>query len=130
MRRLTAFALLLGLGACAAPSPPAPAPLQKFVVFFSEWSASLDPPAVGVVAAAADAARQMPNAVVTVIGYADPAGSTQANLYMSRTRAQVVTDQLVQDGIAAARIQHTGRGPTDFTSSSLESRRVEIDVGG
>ena len=129
MRRLTAFACLLALGACAA-QPAAPGPMQKFVVFFSEWSAGLDQPAVGVITAAAAAAKQMPNAPVTVVGYADPAGSSQANLYMSRTRAQVVTDQLVQDGVPAALIRHAGRGPTDFTASSQESRRVEIDVGG
>jgi outer membrane protein OmpA-like peptidoglycan-associated protein len=130
MRRLTVFALLLGLGACATPAATPPGPAQTFPVFFSEWSASLDQPAMGVIANAADAARKSPNAVVTVVGYADPAGSTEANLYMSRTRAQIVADQLVQDGIPAARIRRTGRGPTDFTATSQESRRVEIDVGG
>jgi outer membrane protein OmpA-like peptidoglycan-associated protein len=129
MRRLSVFALLLGLGACA-PTVTAPGPAQTFPVFFSEWSASLDQPAIGVIANAANAAKQAPNAIVTVVGYADPAGSTEANIYMSRTRAQVVSDQLVADGIPAARIRHTGRGPTDFTATAQESRRVEIDVGG
>ena len=44
--------------------------------------------------------------------------------------ARRVADQLVQDGIPGSRIQRTGHGPTDFTATSQESRRVEIDVGG
>ncbi len=140
MRRLTALALLLGLGACAAPAAPprtaAPpptastAPRQSFVVYFVEWSAALDEAAQKVVTSAAAAAKQNPTAPVTVVGFADPAGSSAANSDISRTRAQLVTDQLTQDGVDASRIQHVGRGPTDYTASALESRRVEIDVGG
>ena len=65
---------------------------------------------------------------VTVSGYADPEGSQQANIAMSRTRAQVVADQLVRDGVARRRISMTAHGPTDYTLSSIESRRVEIAI--
>ena len=132
MRRLLAFACLLAaLGGCAAlMGPSAPGPMQKFVVFFPEWSAGLDGPAQAVITAAADAAKQTGNAPVTVIGFADPTGSAEANVYMSRTRAQVVTDALVQDGVAAGRIHRSARGETNFTATSQESRRAEIDVGG
>jgi len=132
MRRLISLACLLALGGCTALSPAA-APstgAPTYVVFFAEWSAAIDTPSLGVIAAAAKAAEANPKASVTVVGYADPTGSPQANVYMSQTRAQVVTDQLTRDGVPASRILHTGRGPTGFAASSQESRRVEIDIGG
>jgi outer membrane protein OmpA-like peptidoglycan-associated protein len=125
MRRLAAIALLLFAGACATQPTP-----QKFVVFFTEWSAQLDDAGQGAVAAAAKWAQAHPGAPVSVTGYADPEGSMQANVDVSRTRAQVVFDQLVRDGVPADRITRTARGPVDFTLSSLESRRVEIAVAG
>jgi outer membrane protein OmpA-like peptidoglycan-associated protein len=67
---------------------------------------------------------------VSVSGFADPEGSQRANIDISRTRAQVVVDQLVRDGVARDRIRLTAHGPTDYTQTSLESRRVEIAVAG
>lgn len=141
MRRLISLAYLLApclvvpcllaLGGCAVPSPQtSQAEAPTYVVFFSEWSAAIDTPSLGTIANAGKAAKAKPQATVTVIGYADPAGSPQANSYMSQTRAQVVTDQLVRDGVAPSRILHAGRGPTDFSASAQESRRVQIDIGG
>jgi outer membrane protein OmpA-like peptidoglycan-associated protein len=131
MRRLAVPAsailgLLLWVAACAGPPPAS----QKFVVYFEGWSAALDPPAQAGVATAAQWAKEHPGQVVTVAGFADPEGSSQANFGISRTRAQVVVDQLVRDGVARNRIRLTAHGPTDFTLTSLESRRVEIAIAG
>jgi OOP family OmpA-OmpF porin len=131
MRRLAArlaavLALLLLIAACAS-SPPAS---QKFVVFFEEWSASLDEAGRKGVNTAARWAKEHPGQIVTVAGYADPEGSKQANIAMSRARAQVVVDQLVRDGVDRSRIRLTAHGPTDYTLTSLESRRVEIGIAG
>ncbi len=126
MRSLAAGLLLLSsLGACTATDPPAS---QKFVVFFQEWSAGLDDNAQGAINAAAGWAGQHPAQAVTVTGFAAPDGSQQANIDLSRTRAQVVTDQLQKDGVANSRIRLTAKGPTDFTLAATESRRVEIGV--
>jgi outer membrane protein OmpA-like peptidoglycan-associated protein len=122
--RLYLIGLLASLGACATGALTS----QKFPVFFQEWSAALDDAATNTVAGAAKWANEHPNAPVTVSGYADPEGSQQANVAMSRTRAQVVVDQLVRDGVARGRIRQTAHGPTDYTLSSIESRRVEIAV--
>lgn len=128
MRRLAAGLLLLSiLGACSVAERPAS---QKFVVFFQEWSAGLDDNAQGAISAAAGWAGQHPAQVVTVTGFAAPDGSQQANVALSRTRAQVVTDQLQRDGVANRRIRLTAKGPTDFTLAATESRRVEIAVAG
>ncbi len=122
--RLCLMGLLAFLGACAAGAQSG----QKFSVFFQEWSAALDDAAIGTVSGAARWANEHPGAPVTVTGYADPQGSKQANVAMSRTRAQVVVDQLVRDGVARGRIRLAAHGPTDYTLSSIESRRVEIAV--
>ncbi len=126
MRRL-AVLLLLCLGACTASAPEAS---QRFVVYFQEWSAGLDDNAQKAIIGAAHWAQQHPTEAVTVTGYADPDGSQKANVDLSRTRAQVVVDQLTRDGVEPGRIRLTAHGMTDFTLSSLESRRVEIAVAG
>jgi outer membrane protein OmpA-like peptidoglycan-associated protein len=127
MRRL-ALLLLLGIAACSTSGSTAPS--QRFVVFFQEWSAALDPSAQAAISAAAQFANQHPAQPVMVTGYADPDGSRQANVALSRTRAQVVVDQLKQDGVDPSRIRLSAHGPTDFTQAAVESRRVEIAVAG
>ncbi len=127
MRRLAVGLLLLSsLGACASDPPPS----QKFLVFFQEWSASLDDNAQAAITAAAGWAAQHPAQTVTVMGFAAPDGSQQANVALSRTRAQVVVDQLQRDGVDNRRIRLTAKGPTDFTLAPQESRRVEIGIAG
>jgi OOP family OmpA-OmpF porin len=126
MRRV-AWLFLFAIAACTASVPSAP---QRFIVFFQEWSAAIDPQAVNAINGAAQWAKDHPAAVVTVIGYADPTGSAAANEYMSRVRAQVVADQLVTDGVDRTRIVLGARGATDFTQTSQESRRTEIAIGG
>ena len=126
MRRLVAGLLLLSsLAACSNSDPPAS---QKFLVFFQEWSASLDDSAQAAITTAAGWAAQHPAQVVTVTGFAAPDGSQEANQSLSRTRAQVVVDQ--RDGVANSRIRLTAKGPTDFTLAPQESRRVEIGIAG
>jgi outer membrane protein OmpA-like peptidoglycan-associated protein len=126
MRRFACL-LLLAIAACTAPAAPPP---HRILVFFQEWSAAIDKPAAGAITAAAEWAKDHPADVVKVIGYADPTGSAQANEYMSRTRAQVVADQLVIDGVDRSRIVIGAQGATGFTQTSQESRRTEIAIGG
>jgi outer membrane protein OmpA-like peptidoglycan-associated protein len=127
MRRFGCLLLLALVTACAT----APAgPPHRIVVFFQEWSAALDPAATASVGAAAQWAKDHPDAPVKVIGYADPTGSAQANDYMSLARAQVVADLLVTDGLPRDRIVLGAHGATNFTLTSQESRRVEIAIGG
>ena len=124
MRRFACL-LLFTVAACTA---PVQAP-HKALVFFQEWSAAIDPPAANSVSEAAQWAKDHPATVLKVIGYADPTGSAAANEYMSRTRAQRVADELVNDGVDRSRITVTALGATGFTQSSQESRRVDIDIG-
>ncbi len=126
MRRVACL-LLFADAACTASAPLAP---RRFVVFFQEWSAAIDPAAANAISGAAQWAKDHPGAAVKVTGYADPTGSAAANDYMSLTRAQVVSDQLVTDGVDRARLVLSAHGATDFTLTSQESRRVEIAISG
>jgi outer membrane protein OmpA-like peptidoglycan-associated protein len=119
--------LACGLAACTTSAPVAS---QKFPIFFTAWSASLDDDGAAVVAAAAARAKQNPTLQVNVAGYADPDGSPAANKAVSLTRAQVVVDQLVADGIDRGRIVRSAHGETAFVLNSQESRRVDISIGG
>ncbi|MGI4951666.1 MAG: OmpA family protein [Janthinobacterium lividum] len=100
----------------------------KSVVFFNAFSAELDAPAQGVIREFATDARTAPTRRVTVLGYADAAGSPDANRMLSALRAKVVSDALVTQGIAPNRITQRPRGATD-TDPGIESRRVEIELG-
>jgi outer membrane protein OmpA-like peptidoglycan-associated protein len=125
MRRFACL-LLVMVAACTTTAPPP----HKILVFFQEWSAAIDKPAAGAITEAAQWAKDHPADAIKVTGYADPTGSAAANDYMSRTRAQVVADQLVTDGVDRSRIVLGAQGATGFTMTSQESRRVEIAIGG
>jgi outer membrane protein OmpA-like peptidoglycan-associated protein len=125
MRRLAILLLLSAITAGAANAAEQP---RRFVVFFQEWSAALDNSAQSVIEEAANFANANPRAVVRVRGFADPTGSKQANILMSELRAQRVSDQLKDAGVAGARIRQDARGAVKFASTSLESRRVEVEI--
>jgi outer membrane protein OmpA-like peptidoglycan-associated protein len=128
MRRHAFLLLLLSVLAGSAHAEDTKA--RRFVVFFQEWSAALDEPAQAVITQAADFAKANPRAPVRVHGYADPTGSREANILMSELRAQRVADQLRDAGIAPARIRQDGHGSVKFAITSLESRRVEVEIPG
>jgi len=101
-------------------------------IFFQPFSAALDQPASAAIAAAAKAANDDPDAPITVIGAADAVGSSAANSLLSKTRAQVVADALVTDGVAQSRITVKGIGETTTPGSDLPtqfSRRALIRIG-
>ena len=127
MRTLFAGLVLLGLSSCTRTQAPSVSP--GYLVFFTERSSALEPSAADVVARAASAARAQPSSPVVVLGWTDSDGSKQADIELSRARAQRVADALVADGVAAGRITRHGRGQTG-TDPGVESRRVEIRIGG
>jgi outer membrane protein OmpA-like peptidoglycan-associated protein len=125
MRRWFGVALLLPLGACALFEPSE----RRFVVFFQESSVQVTEPAKGVLSAAADWATKHPDMPVIVASYADSYGSRQANIDITRLRAQATFDVLVADGVQATRIQRQEIGTVKFEIDSQESRRVDVVVG-
>jgi hypothetical protein len=74
-----------------------------FPVYLQERSATLDTEGKKIVALVSQHAREQPAAPVSVVGYADSAGSAPADLLLSQQRAQTVADALVANGVAADR---------------------------
>ncbi len=138
MRSLLALALVLCMsGPALAQMPPAPTPVPQqnpagraFVVFFQEWSAAFDAPALKVIADVAAIAKANPTQPVLVTGFADPTGTARANALLSALRAEMVTDALVDSGVSVDRIHQDAVGPTGYALNTQESRRVTIAVGG
>ena len=98
-------------------------------VFFPSWSALIDGPAQRAIANVATLVHQQPRLRVVLTGYASTIGSQEANSLLARLRAQVVLDELVQEGVPADRIAVSAVGATTFTLDPVESRRVEIALG-
>ncbi|HSZ93491.1 MAG TPA: OmpA family protein [Acetobacteraceae bacterium] len=124
MHRLGLLLVLLcaAIGSASAADPP----VERFVVFFQEWSAQIDDPAQSVITHAAEWAKSHPGDVVHVNGFASTIGSRQANILLADLRAQVVVDQLQSDGVDAKHVKQRGHGPVQFALTAQESRRVEI----
>jgi outer membrane protein OmpA-like peptidoglycan-associated protein len=129
MRRSVSVGLALALGTSLAACAALEGTSNRYVVFYPQRSPQLDNSAKGVVDIAAGFALRHPDQPVTVAGFADPDGSPQANIDISRTRARVVSDELVAMGVAPSRIRRAANGQADFGDTSQASRRVEIDVG-
>ncbi len=102
---------------------------RRFIVYFEKWSAAIDAPAQQVVLGVAKLAEAQPKTPVTVTGYADVTGSGEANVLLSKLRARVVADMLEANGVAPERVHLVAEGSTEFVMSSLESRRVTIQIG-
>ncbi len=126
MRRI-AF-LLLFLCATISGAQAADPQGRKFVIYFQEWSVAIDSEAQKVIKEAAAFATENPRFAVRVTGFADPTGSRASNIMLSELRALRVSDYLMEGGLPKLRIQLRGKGPVEFAVSSLESRRVEINV--
>ncbi len=119
-------------GAAVSQVPPSQQPGAQrdraYLIFFQEGSDALDVEARRGLDEAAELAKQHPSVRIQVVGFADPEGSSQANVDLSRRRARAVMGALVTRGVAPERIVTIGRGPTSFEQSALESRRVEVSV--
>jgi len=69
---------------------------------------------------------------ILITGHTDNIGKPSDNLLLSKQRAKAVMDYLIEKGIAANRIQTTGKGDTDPVASNqteegrAQNRRTEI----
>jgi len=136
-------AALLALAACAdtpapviaAAPPPAPVaapeapvnPNRALPIFFEPWSSAMTEPTQVALREVADYIKANPRVPVLVVGYADPRGSREASTILSRLRARMVADELVENGVPTRRIRILYRGPTEGFAN-IESRRVEVRV--
>lgn len=82
----------------------------------------------------ADALRKNPALRIEIGGHTDNTGDAQANLELSRGRAQAVYQALVSAGIDGSRLTATGYGQTrpiatnDTDAGKAQNRRTEITI--
>jgi outer membrane protein OmpA-like peptidoglycan-associated protein len=128
---ITALPLAL-LTACAMSDPMgvqlAAQPVR--VVFFEDDSIALGEEARAVVRDAAQVALRYPGAPVRVLGFSAPEVDHAPIMALSRARAEHVAAELVRAGLPRGRIEMQGRGPVAFDVLPVQSRRVEIHLGG
>lgn len=137
LRRSTLAAPLLSLLALAACGGRSGGDAQMRqrplpVVFFTDDSAAMGPEARAVIAEAAESARARPGVPVAVRGFTAPDGvaSPGFSRALAEARARNVADALAAGGVQRDRIRLQPRGNVPFEMMPVESRRVEIHVGG
>ncbi|MDX1661683.1 MAG: OmpA family protein [Gemmatimonadota bacterium] len=102
-------------------------------ILFATNSTAIEPASADALAAIATLMRDHPDLEVHVVGHTDATGSIEANMELSRGRAQAVVDALVSEhGIDRGRLVARGVGPLApvATNRSEEgrslNRRVEL----
>ncbi|WP_235297035.1 OmpA family protein [Portibacter marinus] len=78
--------------------------------------------------------KDRPELVIEVAGHTDNTGDAQANLALSTARANAVRDYLINDGIAAERLNARGYGQTEPVADNeteegrQQNRRTEFKI--
>jgi outer membrane protein OmpA-like peptidoglycan-associated protein len=110
--------------------------VQKNVnLFFDTGSARLKPQSRARLDQFAKSLVSEPNTKVTVSGYTDNTGNSDANMKLSEARANAVKDDLVHRGIAADRVTVEGYGQENPAADNAtvegrsSNRRVSVGVG-
>lgn len=115
-----------------APAAAAEPPARDYLVFFDFDKTAIRNDSAGILDRVVDAFSKLKGKVVTLIGHADRAGSTNYNQKLSEKRAVSVRTYLEQHGIKTGTIKTSGRGesdprvPTPDGVREQENRRVEI----
>lgn len=101
---------------------------------FDTASAALTPASREQIRNIASILRAYPETIVTIAGFTDNVGDENANLQLSRTRAEMVTNALRQTGISGDRMQTRGFGSSnpvatnDTADGRAKNRRVTLMV--
>ncbi|PSC04576.1 hypothetical protein SLNSH_12395 [Alsobacter soli] len=108
--------------------------LAEGVVYFETGKASLDADAAGLLDAIAGTALRCPEAAFTISGHTDSTGSPEANMELSRRRAEAVAAWLAEAGVNRARLSAAGFGEerpvasNDTEEGRAKNRRIDIEV--
>ena len=130
-------ALMFGLAGCAAMrtrdsivKAPASCADSTVQIYFEPDSDAVTDEGRAVIKAAADAAAGCDVERVEVLGLADAAGAPNANLELSKRRAQSVTAALASVGLPAAEFQVSAAGQAGAvtTDGKAQPLRRRADV--
>jgi OmpA-OmpF porin, OOP family len=102
-------------------------------VLFRTGSASVDPRSFGLLKAIAEAIKQVPETKkIVVAGHTDDRGKKEANVALSKKRAEAVIAHLTRNGVARERLGSEGHGPNKPIADNkteagrTKNRRVEF----
>jgi outer membrane protein OmpA-like peptidoglycan-associated protein len=107
---------------------------SHFVLYFEKDSDTLTPPSARQYQAVFTDIKRRPVYEVEVIGHTDTLGNPPHNQQLSMSRAVMIRDRLVRDGISPKSISVAGRGQLDLAVPTADqvaeprNRRVEITV--
>lgn len=100
---------------------------SDYSIFFAEWSALLDKDALTTIASVAAWANDNPEAPVDLVEFLDPQGP-KAIADLSRLRAQLIEDKLVEGGVVRGRIGRATNAVGETVGQAQESQRIDIAV--
>ena len=112
----------------------APPPAQRFILYFQPGTTTLTPESQALLERALGAATARSGGDIVITGHTDRVGARESNDALSRRRAQLLRDLLINRGFPADRIEAVGRGerepavPTADEVDEPRNRRVVIDV--
>jgi outer membrane protein OmpA-like peptidoglycan-associated protein len=107
---------------------------SHFVLYFERDSDTLTPESQRQYQAVFADIKRRPVYEVEVIGHTDTLGNPPHNQQLSMSRAEMIRDRLVHDGISPKSISVAGRGQLDLAVPTADqvaepkNRRVEITV--
>jgi outer membrane protein OmpA-like peptidoglycan-associated protein len=107
---------------------------SHFVLYFEKDSDTLTPASQQQYAAVFADIKRRSVYEVEVIGHTDTLGTVPHNQQLSMSRAEMIRDRLVHDGISPKSISVAGRGQLDLAVKTADqvaeprNRRVEITV--
>ena len=107
---------------------------SHFVLYFEKDSDTLTPESQRQYQAVFADIKRRPVYEVEVIGHTDTLGTVPHNQQLSMSRAEIIRDRLVHDGISPKSISVAGRGQLDLAVKTADqvaepkNRRVEITV--
>lgn len=110
--------------------------MERNVITFAESSAAIDPSSRRVLDALASVALRCDRFSIEVAGHTDNQGAREANMELSRRRADAVSAYLTGQGVARERLTARGYGPDQPRASNLSeagqaaNRRIEFYVSG
>lgn len=105
-----------------------------FQLYFSSGTADLLPEAKELVAQAAALAKTRPHVFIMIAGHADAVGSDEVNDRISRRRAEVVRDLVIERGLPSQAITASSHGkrnplvPTKDGVAEPRNRRVTLTL--
>jgi len=95
-------------------------------ILFSSASAELNTPSKNIISDFASFLKENPKMIVAIHGHTDTAGDADANMKLSRDRANSVYDFLIKSGINASRLSYKGFGQTKpVTGNETEIGRAK-----